>query len=161
MPVIPGQFEISHLMPGRIRFRVCSLEARTDSQIHAVENELPKIPEIQSVEINSYSGSILVRFDAGGIEPYIVCGLLIKALGLEGELESRPDSLVQKEINLIGNAIDQAVYNSTGGTLDLTSCIFLLMISLGLYKILIQKDHGLPGGINLLWWAYVMARGRN
>ena len=33
MPVIPGKFEISHSMPGRIRFRVPSLESGADSQI--------------------------------------------------------------------------------------------------------------------------------
>ena len=161
MPVIPGKFEVNHSMPGRIRFRVPSLETRADSQLETIRKELPKIPEIQSVEVNSYSGSILVQYDAAGIEPYIVCGLLIKVLGFEAELASRPESTVQKEINLVGNAVNQAVYNSTGGTLDLTSGFILFMISLGLYKILIQNDRSLPGGINLLWWAYVMAKGRN
>jgi hypothetical protein len=68
--------------------------------------------------------------------------------------------VVQKEIKIIGNAVNQAVYNSTSGTLDLTSAFILLTISLGLYKILLQNDRTLPGGINLLWWAYVMAKGR-
>ena len=160
LPVIPGKFEISHAMPGRIRFRVPSLEARADSQIQTIRNELPKIAEIRSVEINLYSGSILVQYDVDGIEPYIVCGLLIRALGLEAELESRPESAVQKELKLIGKAIDQAVYNTTAGTLDLTPAFILLTLSLGLYKVLLQSDRTIPGGINLLWWAYVMAKGR-
>lgn len=161
MPVIPGKFEISHSMPGRIRFRAPSLETRADSQIQTIRNELPKITEIHSVEINSYSGSILVQYDVDGIEPYIVCGLLIKVLGLEAELDSHPESAVQKELNLIGNAVNQAVYNTTAGTLDLKSAFILLTISIGLYKIFLQNDRTLPGGINLLWWAYVMAKGRN
>ena len=160
LPVIPGKFEISHAMPGRIRFRVPSLDTRPPSQIETVRNEMPKITEIHSVELNTHSGSILVEYEFGAIEPYIVCGLLIKVLGLEAELESRPESVVQKEIKFIGNAVNQAVYNSTSGTLDLTSAFILLTISLGLYKILLQNDRTLPGGINLLWWAYVMAKGR-
>ena len=159
MPVIPSKFEISHSMPGRIRFRVPALDTSIDSQIQAVRDELPKIPEIHSVEINPYSGSILVQYEVDAIEPYIVCGLLIKALGLEAELDSRPESAVQKEIKLIGNAINQALYNSTAGAIDLTSAFILLTVSLGLYKILLQNDRSLPGGINLLWWAYVMAKG--
>jgi hypothetical protein len=161
MPVIPGKFEVNHSMPGRIRFRIPSLETRADSQIETVRKELSKIPEILSVEVNSYSGSILVQYEVDKIKPYIVCGLLIKVLGLEAELESRPESALQKEIKLIGNAVNQAVYNSTAGALDLTSGFILFTISLGLYKILIQNDRSLPGGINLLWWAYVMAKGRN
>ena len=85
-------------------------------------------------------------------------GLLIRVFGLENELTRRPDSAVQKEIRYIGDAVNQALYNSTAGTLDLTSAFILLSISLGLYKILIQNDRALPGGINLLWWAYVMAK---
>ena len=54
-----------------------------------------------------------IKYDVDGIEPLIVCGLLIKALGLEAELESYPESTIQKEIKLIGNAISRAVYNST------------------------------------------------
>jgi hypothetical protein len=161
MPVIPGIFEISHSMPGRIRFRVPALGTRAGSQIQTVQNELPKITEIHSVEINSYSGSIVVQYDVDGIEPYIVCGLLIKVLGLEAHLDSCPQSAVQKELNLIGSAVNQAVYNKTAGALDLTSAFVLLTLSLGLYKIIIQNDRNLPGGINLLWWAYVMAKGRN
>lgn len=161
LPIIPGKFEISHSMPGRIRFRVPFLETAADSQIETISNELPRIREIQSVKINSYSGSILVEFYTDGIEPYVVCGLLIRILGLEAHLDSRPESAVQKEIKLVGNAVDQAVYNATAGTLDLTSAFILLTLSLGLYKILLQNDRTLPGGINLLWWAYVMAKGRN
>jgi hypothetical protein len=160
LPVIPGKFEISHSMPGRIRFRVPSLSTRTESQIQTVRRELPKINEIRSVEINSYSGSVLVQYEVDEIEPYIVCGLLIKILGLETELESRPESAIQRELRIIGKAVNHAVYNSTGGMLDLTSGFILFTIALGLYKILLQNDRSLPGGFNLLWWAYVMAKGR-
>ncbi|MDJ0815972.1 MAG: hypothetical protein QNJ58_07200 [Desulfobacterales bacterium] len=158
LPLIHGKFEVSHSIPGRIRFRVPSIESGAGSQIQTVRNELPKIPEIQSVELDTRSGSILVHYDADGIEPHIICGLLIRVFGLENELARRPDSVVQKEIRYIGDAVNQALYNSTAGTLDLTSAFILLSISLGLYKILIQNDRALPGGINLLWWAYVMAK---
>ena len=161
LPVIPGKFEISHAMPGRIRFRVPSLGDRADSQIKTIRNELPELTEIHSVEINSYSGSILVEYDVDGMEPYVVCGLLIRILGLESELESQPESVVQKELKLIGNAVNRAVYNTTAGTMDMTSAFVLLALSLGIYKIVLKNDRSLPGGINLLWWAYVMAKGRN
>ncbi len=158
MPVIPGKFEVSHSMPGRIRFRVPSIESGAGSHMQTVRSELPKIPEIHSVEVDNRSGSILVHYDRDGIEPHIICGLLIRVFGLENELTRRPVSAVQKEIKYIGDAVNQVLYNSTSGALDLTSAFILLSVSLGLYKILIQNDRARPGGINLLWWAYVMAK---
>jgi hypothetical protein len=158
LPLIHGKFEVSHSIPGRIRFRVPSIESGAGSQIRTVRNELPKIPEIHSVEADTRTGSILVHYKSGGIDPQIICGLLIRIFGLENELTHRPDSTVQKEIKYVGDAVNQAIYNSTAGALDLTSAFFILCVSLGLYKILIQNDRSLPGGINLLWWAYVMAK---
>jgi hypothetical protein len=158
MPVIPGKFEVSHSMPGRIRFRVPLIEGYAEAQIQTVRSELPKMTEIHSVEVDPQSGSILVQYDADEIEPHIICGLLIRIFGLETELAGRPVSTVQKELKLIGNAVNRVLYNSTAGTLDLTSGFILLSVSLGLYKILIQNDRSLPSGINLLWWAYVMAK---
>jgi hypothetical protein len=161
LPIIQGQFEASHAIPGRIRFRVPLIENKENTQIENIRNELTRIPDIQSVEICSNSGSILVQYDGESIEPYVVCGILIKVLGLEDTLGTHPESIVQREIRMVANAINQTFYNSTAGTLDLTSAIMILIILFGLYKILFQKDRSLPGGITLLWWAYVMAKGRN
>ena len=161
LPIIRGQFEASHSLPGRIRFRVPIITTKDNSQIEAIRNELFKIPDIKSVEICSNSASILVRYDSDRIEQFVICGILIKILGLEAAFQSQPESAVQKEIRMIGNAINQTVYNSTAGTMDLTSAFMILIISLGLYKIIYLKDRSLPGGINLLWWAYIMAKGWN
>ena len=160
LPIIRGQFEASHSLPGRIRFRVPLIENKDNTQIGIIRNELSKIPDIESVDICSSSGSILVQYDNERIEPYVVCGILIKVLGLEAALDSQPESAVQREMRMIGNAINHTVYNSTAGALDLTSAFIILIMSFGLYRIIIQKDRSLPGGINLLWWAYVMAKGR-
>jgi hypothetical protein len=47
----------------------------------------------------------------------MVCGIMIKVLGLEAALESHPESAVQREIKIIGSAVDQAVYNTSAGAL--------------------------------------------
>jgi copper chaperone CopZ len=160
LPVIRGQFEATHSLPGRIRFRVPLIEHRDNAQINSIRNALKRIKGIDSVEAFASSGSILVLYDDKIIEPIVVCGILIKLLGLEAALDSQPVPAVDKEMKMIGNAIDHTVYNASGGAFDFTSAAVLLMISLGLYKIIIQKDRSLPSGINLLWWAYVMAKGR-
>jgi hypothetical protein len=160
LPVIRGQFEATHSLPGRIRFRIPLIETKNMTQIESLRKELSKVPDLRSVEINAYSGSILVQYNDQRLEPYMICGILLRVLGLESALESHPESAVQREIRMIGNAINQTVYNSTAGTVDLESAFILLVLSLGLYKIILQKDRSLPGGFNLLWWAYVMVKGR-
>ena len=142
-PVIRGQFEATHSLPGRIRFRVPIIEHRDKAQLDGVRNALSKIKGIDSVEICASSGSILVLYNDDTIEPVVVCGILIKVLGLEAALDSQPVPVIDREMRMIGNAIDHTVYNSTGGALDLTSAAVLLMMSLGLYKIIIQKDRSL------------------
>lgn len=160
LPNIRGEFEARHALPGRIRFRVPMLETADNFHIETIQKELSKVPHIHSVNISPFSGSILIQYNTAKIEPPLICGILIKILGLENAFETIPESAVQREIRMIGDAFNQAVYNKTAGALDLTSAIFILTLSLGLYKTIILKDRALPGGFNLLWWAYVVAKSR-
>jgi hypothetical protein len=160
LPAIRGKFEATHSLPGRLRFRVPLVQTENQTKIENVRNVLSKIPDIRSVEINTRSGSILVQYDDDEIEPHVVCGLLIKVLDLESDLESHSESMVQREIRTIGKALDQTIYNSTAGIVDLKSAFLILLVLLGFYKIMLEKDRSLPSGVSLLWWAYVVATGR-
>lgn len=160
LPAIRGEFEARHALPGRIRFHVPLLETAQDSEIETIQKELLKVPHIHSIDISPFSGSILIHYNTEKIEPPLICGILIKILGLEKKFDSNPESFVQREIGMLGDALNQAVLNKTAGKLDITSAVFLILLSLGLYKTIILKDRTLPGGINLLWWAYVVAKSR-
>ena len=160
LPAIRGEFEARHALPGRIRFRVPLLETARSHEIETIQKELSKVPHIHSVNISPSSGSILIHYDTENIEPPLICGILIKILGFEKKFESKPESAIQREFGMLGEALNQAVLNKTAGKMDITSAVFLLLLSLGLYKTMILKDRTLPGGINLLWWAYVVAKSR-
>jgi hypothetical protein len=160
LPFIKGKFEPKHVLPGRIRFRVPLIETAEKIHLEAVHDQLSKVPQIQSFDISPFSGSILIRYDQDKIDTAVVYGILIKILGLEQLFDENPESIVQKEIKKIGNIFNQTVYNRTAGTVDFASAMTLLTLGLGLYKILVLKDRTLPGGFNLLWWAYVMAKSR-
>jgi hypothetical protein len=90
------------------------------------------------------------------IKASIICGILLKLLGLEDDLDAQPQSLAQKELNLIGTSLNRQVYNSSAGIFDLTSALALTIFASGLYKILVQRDRNTPSGFSLLWWAYVI-----
>ena len=95
------------------------------------------------------------------IKASMICGILLKLLGLEDELDTQPQSLAQKELNLIGTSLNRQVYNSSAGIFDLTSTLALTIFALGLYKIIVQRDRNTPSGFSLLWWAYVIFRSGN
>ncbi len=161
LPHMRGQFEVIHTLPGRIRFRIPILEDQEPEVIETVKKELNRVPEISRVEINPISGSLLLDYRNEEIDASIICGILIKLLGLEKALDAQPKSVVQKELNLIGTALNRQVYNTSAGVLDLTSTLALTIFALGLYKIIMLRDRNTPGGFSLLWWAYVIFQSGN
>ncbi len=161
LPRVRGKFEVLHTMPGRIRFRIPMLEGQDNEVIGAVKKELIRLPEINRVEVNPVSGSLVLDYNSEKINPSIICGILLKLLGLEDALDARPQSIAQKELNLIGTSLNRQVYNSTAGIFDLTSALALTIFVLGLYKIILQQDRNAPGGFSLLWWAYIIFQSGN
>ncbi len=161
LPHLRGKFEVLHSMPGRIRFLIPMLEAQDSKVIDAVKNELSELPEIKEVDINSVTGTLVLQYNAEEIDAAIVCGILLKLLGLEDVLDAQPQSLAQKELSLIGTSLNRQVYNSSAGVLDLTSSLAITLFLLGMYKIIIQKERTTPGGFSLLWWAYVIFQSGN
>ena len=161
LPRVRGKFEVLHTMPGRIRFRIPMLESQDNEVIDAVKKELIRLPEIKRVEVNPVSGSLVLEYNEGKINASIICGILLKLLGLEDALDAQPQSIAQKDLNLIGTSLNRQVYNSTAGIFDLTSALALTIFVLGSYKIIVQQDRNAPGGFSLLWWAYIIFQSGN
>ena len=161
LPHIRGKFEVVHTLPGRIRFRIPMLEGQDSEVIGTVEKELKRLPEIDSVYLNPISASLVLDYKDEEINASIICGILLKLLGLEDDLETQPQSLTQRELNLIGTSLNRQVYNSSAGIVDLTSALALSIFGLGLYKIIVQRDRVTPSGFNLLWWAYIIFQSGN
>ena len=158
LPSIRGKLETVHAMPGRLRFispLLAGLQGNTHDKIGA---EIKKIDGIERVDINSHTGSLLIIYDPPVIQPFVVHGIVVKVLGLENDLEKSQDGLFTRELDLIGRSLNQQIYESSGGLMDLRSSLMLSLFVLALYRIVIQGDRSLPGGINLLWWTYVMAK---
>ncbi len=161
LPHARGKFEVLHTMPGRIRFRIPMLEGQDNEIIVTIKKELIRLPEINRVNVNPVSGSLVLEYDDEEINASIICSILLKLLGLEDALDAQPQSLAQKELNLIGTSLNRQVYNSTAGIFDLTSALASTIFVLGLYKIIMQQDRNTPSGFSLLWWAYVIFQSGN
>jgi hypothetical protein len=158
LPSIRGKLETVHALPGRMRLSSPLLESLPMKTHRKISTEIKKIDGIDKVNINVHSGSLLILYDTAHIDPVIVHGVVVKVLGLEHDLEKSPSGLLTRELDLIGRALNQQIYQSSGGLMDLRSSLMLSLLMLALYRLVIQGDRALPGGINLLWWTYVMAQ---
>ena len=63
LPHIRGKFEVIHTLPGRIRFRIPMIEGQDPEVIDSVEKELKRLPEINSVDLNPISGSLVFEYN--------------------------------------------------------------------------------------------------
>ncbi len=156
LPSLPGKLEAVHALPGRLRLNSPLLEDIHNNIHRKISTEITKVEGIHSADINALSGSLLVTFDSSRVDPVIVHGVVIRVLGLEQDFEKSPEGLLTREIELFGRALNQQVYQASGGMMDLRSSLMMGMLMLALYRIVIQGDRTIPGGINLLWWTYVM-----
>lgn len=147
-----GPVRTTHVLPGRIRFRVPSLVNNGTAGAASLDN-LTKIDGIESVESNLVSGSVLVRFDSAKIKPDLLLAAIVRILGLEKEMDRPPDSLVARELRDAGKSVNQAVFQRTGGVIDLWTLFFLAVAIIGIRKTIAERGRSIPTGLTLLWWS--------
>jgi hypothetical protein len=158
LPSIAGKFEVAHVIPGRIRYRAPFLENSDATLLNRIDKTLTQVDGIRAVQGNPVSGSLVVSYDDTEITDVVVHGVALKVLGLEKEMEHTPQSTLLKELNLLGRALDQQIYQSSSGLLDLKSSFIMTLLSIAVYRIVFLRQRTLPSGFNLLWWAYVISR---
>ena len=149
-----GVLEVRHFIPGRIRYWAPKLSRRGE-QGEELTRGLPKVKGVTSVTVSEVTGSILVRFDPGALSRDIITAALIHLLELDDEVNTRPVPTLSKELHGMADALNQAVYEKTGGLIDLWTTIPLALGGLGIYKMLQPGGLSFPTGFTLLWWAYM------
>lgn len=143
----------SHIIPGRVRFHIPKL--RNDSKAATeLQDKLQKIEGITSVTTTYLTGSVLIQFDETKIRPELLAAAIIRLLGLEEELDKRPEPVIPREIREMGSSLNQAVYDASGGLIDLWSAIPLLLVGVAGKKILTDRTLTAPAAVTLLWWGY-------
>lgn len=158
LPSIVGKIEVAHAIPGRIRYSAPLIENSDRSVQLQIEKKLKNIDGIESVQVNPISGSMILTYDSALIKDYVAHSIVLKLLGLEKELDHSPQSILLKELKLLGHGLDHQIYQSSAGLLDLKTSLMMALISIALYRIIILQERSLPSGLNLLWWSYVMVK---
>lgn len=116
--------------------------------------QMSKVKGVSRVQISTITGSVLVQFEDKEIQPELLYTVLIRLLGLEKELERIPQSVVLKEIRLMGDSLNRSVLERTGGIIDLWTAVPIVVGLVGIRKIMAQRALAFPAGLTMLWWAY-------
>lgn len=144
-----GVLEVLHALPGRLRLRIPSLKGRARAAEMFVV-QMKRLSGIESVTVNATLGTALVRYDAARLTPPLVLAACTHAFDFDAALAAQ-QSLVGRELKTVYFALNQAVLERTGGLLDLSSLmtvVLLLALGRGVLGRAGTKFAPLP----LLWW---------
>jgi len=121
-------------------------------QADLAREKLPTLDGVQSVEVNAATGSVLVCYRVGQVEPELLFAALVRLLGLEEELDQTPRPGIVKELRSFVDSLNRVVHDRTGGLLDFTSALMIVLAAVGITKLLRDGKAAVPGGFTLLWW---------
>jgi len=156
--------ELAHHHPGRLRvradvFRAGRGEAEpADSGLaHEVIQALDAMAGISRVVHNARTGSLLVEYEPGLVEPDAIAARIAEIARLISPFDPRaarpvfqPASAVidgARELNAIAQEL-------TGGRADLRSIVPAALAGVAAYSFAFGKGPRLPRWDNLLWWSY-------
>ena len=145
-----GVIQVKHYQNGRLRLQTEVLKDDEELKEEFLNN-IQRINGINSVEVNSITGSTLIYFDEKVIESSFLYLVVLRLLHLDEEALKNKPGRIKELLKQIFESVDMAVYNKSKGYLDLRTLTAGIFIFYGIKKI--WKVPGLPKGATLLWWA--------
>lgn len=145
-----GVIQVKHYQNGRLRLQTEVLKDDEELKEEFLNN-IQRINGINSVEVNSITGSILIYFDKKVIESSFLYLVVLRLLHLDEEALKNKPGRIKELLKQIFESVDMAVYNKSKGYLDLRTLTAGIFIFYGIKKL--WKVPGLPKGATLLWWA--------
>lgn len=152
LPSFKGLLEVKHYIPGRIRFYSPKIKNNSEVAIF-IKEQLNKIPVINLMDINTITGTTLIKYNAKDIDPMVIISVLLKLLNLEKEISKEPKDKIASELSEIKSSLNRAVYEKTQGILGVKTIVFFALLLYGIkrYK---ERPDLIPGGITLIHWAF-------
>ncbi len=149
---MPSVLSVVHSIPGRTRFRVPMLVGMTSAS-QKLRKTLLGIEGVEDVDVNIVSGTILVKHNPKRVFPDVLAAALIRLLGLEKQIYGDVEAKFARELRELARAMNRAIYEQTGGMLDMKTILFLALAGLGVQQLVRRRSIALSAGFTLLWWA--------
>jgi hypothetical protein len=159
--------KVVHAMPGRVRVKLSRLK-NNPAFAREIQERLSGVEGIQRVEVNLVTGSVLLLYDAEGVDPVdsfiSLAGTLALLfpeldmselqtwLGSSGDEPNGQLSVAERLSTLFG-AMNQQVGKSTG-SVDLKLLLPLTLFLLGVRGLLVAEKVTFPAWYDLLWFAF-------
>jgi hypothetical protein len=149
--------DVSHEIPGRIRYRIPVLIEKPEVADFLVTN-LPKLPEVLSVTADIRSGSLVVMgtelMDGG-----FILAAIVRLAGLEDAVESRPQTKLVSQVLEGWKTLDNSIYDMSNGMLGIKETGSLVLALLFIRKVIQEGKLSTPPSLTLLWWALALLIG--
>jgi heavy-metal-associated domain-containing protein len=146
-----GPVNTEHALPGRVRFSVPSLKD-DDSKAEFLQEKLCTLDGVQSVNVAPVTGSVLIGYREGVVQPELLYAAVVRLMGLDKELEKTPRPKLVKELRSVLDSLNRVVYDRTGGILDFSSSLLIVLAAVGVKKMFAEGAKAMPAGFTLLWW---------
>jgi hypothetical protein len=144
---IPDAF-LSHRISGRARLKIPSKKGDFH-YFKSAKEQLPKCNGIETVEVNSMSGSVLI-IHASDIEKIAEYARNSNIFNLKN---NRPDSAnLYSTVSKAFKDINGKVRGITGGDMDIAGAAFLILLGLGIYQIS-RGNFVAPAWYTAFWYA--------
>jgi hypothetical protein len=148
--------ELVHHHPGRLRVRAEVL--RNDAELAArVTEALDGVPGISRVTHNAQTGSVLVEYEPGLVEPDAIAERIAEAAQLISPFDPRAAKPVFRPANAIidgTKGLNAIAEELLGGHADLRTLVPAALAGAAAYSFAFGKGPRLPRWDNLLWWSY-------
>jgi hypothetical protein len=160
---MPEPLQLVHHHPGRLRVRAEAFRADGADALQRARAAAERQPGVRKVEANTLTGSLLVEYSPGSVEPGAILAALTAAAGLSGVIDSdaarrsRPDAAV-----LVASAVrkvDSILGEVSGGRAHLRT-LFPAALLVGA-AVTIMRQGGAPRWENLAYWSYAIFRDLN
>ena len=149
---MPGVITLVHALPGRCRFRLPVLIGQAEASNKLVQR-LQEIDGVTSVSTSPAVGSILLAYDVDKLSPEVLAAAMVRLLGLERAFSGKVEASLGRELREWAKSLNVAVYQKTGGVLDLRTALMLGLVAIAIKKAIAQRSLALPASFTLLWWA--------
>jgi hypothetical protein len=151
--------ELVHHHPGRLRLRASVFQGETDA-LARVRARLDALPGIVEVEHNARTGSVLIHYEPGLVEPDDIVAAVAEAADLDPPRERVRDPNKPALVAIgVTRELNAAVGMLTGGRADLKTLVPAAMVGVGVYSFFAGKGPRLPRWDNLVYWGYQIFTG--
>jgi hypothetical protein len=153
IPSFRGVLELKHNIPGRMRLHIPRLSDQSSSEALL---QLEKVDGIESLDINTHIGTVIIRYKEEKISPALIAGIIIRILGLEEEINNKPKSKALEEMKSLNESLNMSIYEKTNGLVDFNSLLVISLLVVGARKTI--TSYRRPSGVDYLWWSYLLLR---